>query len=749
MFIKDTVMFVRAVRSLLLFALPLSGVVYAAPDDSEKIQQATATALDDLVVVATRHPRQAGEVAGSINSLNQTELQSLQVFSYADLVRELPGVELDQGGTRFGAGGIRIRGIGGNRVLTLVDGVPLADRFSVGSYGDTGRDYLDLGFVRQIEILRGPASVLYGSRALGGVVAMETLAPRDVVPFMGEADVGWGTTGGYRSDTREFWLAAQAAYVSEQWDALLAAGLREGEAPRPAQVPDSDKLDQQHKQRRSLLAKQVWHLPAVSGSAELLLDIEEQDRNTDIRAVLGTGRFRNTTAMLADDDQHRYRLALRYQGWWQDNLRVAARLYAQHTSLFQSTDEWRLGADDPVRQQRDFRFRQRVAGLGVDVQQQGWWGDDWQHLSGWGGEFQYGQLTQLRDAQETRLVTGVQSDVLLGEQFPLRDFPITHTRDVGLYWHSEITQSGSSFTWLPGIRFDRYELASQSDALLGNGNPSLSIVDLSHERLSAHAGFRWRASQAWALALRYREGFRSPPPMDVNLALFVPAFNYESIPNPDLKPEHSQGIEATLLYEQEGAAFEFTVHETRYRDLIQSRTPVGRNPDTGTTQFQAVNIDKARIRGVEVMLEQELGLWCKCLSSWHFNGNIAWLDGENVVNGQPLNDVPPARARFAVSWQPIDNPWSFRAVSTLVDAVGPLDETRQAQFKPAGYGLYDALVEYRGLGSGFVVRLGVYNVFDRLYHVASAVSGYAPEDPLLPYLAAPGRSFVLSWQGEF
>ncbi|WP_447516061.1 TonB-dependent receptor plug domain-containing protein, partial [Clostridioides difficile] len=82
-----------------------------------------------------------------------------------------PGISVPRGPTRFGAAlgptgragneGFVIRGIGGNRVLIQVDGVRGPDGFSFGAQSTGRGDYVDLGLVKSVEILRGPASALY------------------------------------------------------------------------------------------------------------------------------------------------------------------------------------------------------------------------------------------------------------------------------------------------------------------------------------------------------------------------------------------------------------------------------------------------------------------------------------------------------------------------------------------------------------------------------------------------------------
>lgn len=116
----------------------------------------------------------AGAVAASVTVADTSALDALVVRDLADLTRYEPGLTLRHDATRFGSGDFAIRGIGGNRVLVEVDGVPAAPGFAVGNFADAGRAYLDLDLVKRVEVLKGPASSLYGSEALGGVVSLQS-----------------------------------------------------------------------------------------------------------------------------------------------------------------------------------------------------------------------------------------------------------------------------------------------------------------------------------------------------------------------------------------------------------------------------------------------------------------------------------------------------------------------------------------------------------------------------------------------
>ena len=137
--------------------------------------------IDLVVVVAHKDERSVREIAANVTVLTRAELKDNLALSVADVFQYVPGVDYEAAGTRFGTEGINIRGIGGNRVAILVDGVPLPDQFDVGSFSNATRDFIDTGLISGIEVLHGPASALYGSSAIGGVVAVRTPDPVELI----------------------------------------------------------------------------------------------------------------------------------------------------------------------------------------------------------------------------------------------------------------------------------------------------------------------------------------------------------------------------------------------------------------------------------------------------------------------------------------------------------------------------------------------------------------------------------------
>jgi hemoglobin/transferrin/lactoferrin receptor protein len=650
-----------------------------------------------------------------------------------DLLRYQPGISFDGGGTRFGGGGFRIRGLGGNRVVTLVDGIPVAERFTVGSYGDSGRDYTELGLVRQVEILRGPASNLYGSKALGGVVAIETLDPLDL---LAGPHLGGHNALIYGSDRDQSGAAAASAFGLPDGALLLAATLRRG---HELDAAGADELDPQDRERQSLLAKST--LGTNLGTLRLLLDYGRERRDTDLRAILGTGRFANTTSLLAADAQHAWRVGAQLEQDDADGARRLWRAWATDAWLAQDSDELRPLAPTPVRQQRRFEFAQRAAGLGHDARQP-FMLLGARHTLGYGVEGIAGRLEESRDALETKLADGSQTQVLLGESFPRRDFPVTDTLELGAYMQAELRVPGG-LTLMPGLRYDHHRLDARPDALFTAGSPNVATTDLRTDAWTPRLGVLYPIAGNLGGFAQYARGFRAPPAYDVNLGIDIVSVNARALPNPDLRPERSEAYEIGLRWRGGPARAELTAFETHYQDFILSNGFIGTDPETGTRLFQSRNVDRALIRGVELRWRQDLDALGAPLWSAELAG--AWLEGSNRDTDQPLPTIDPARAVFA-----LDRETGVTALRLRFTAVDDQSDTDPAArlFQAPGYSVVDLIGEYRPQPR-LALRAGMFNALDRQYWEWSEVYGRSATDPLLPLLARAGRYFSLGAQLTF
>lgn len=138
-------------------------------------------ALDGIVVTAGGRPRRRSEVAVPIQTVEATAIRAAGAPSVDRLLGELPGVQVTAGVPT--GSNLLIRGIGGSRVLVLLDGKPAPGALIENR--DLSR--ISLAGVERVEVVKGPLSSLYGSDALGGVVNVITRAPSDGFRIDGRA----------------------------------------------------------------------------------------------------------------------------------------------------------------------------------------------------------------------------------------------------------------------------------------------------------------------------------------------------------------------------------------------------------------------------------------------------------------------------------------------------------------------------------------------------------------------------------
>ncbi len=90
--------------------------------------------LDEVTVTAAHVPAAPRDTPGQVSIVTDEDIENHLLEDIADLVKYEPGVHVEGDSTRLGPGGFNIRGIGGNRVLTQVDGVPSAEQFDFGPF---------------------------------------------------------------------------------------------------------------------------------------------------------------------------------------------------------------------------------------------------------------------------------------------------------------------------------------------------------------------------------------------------------------------------------------------------------------------------------------------------------------------------------------------------------------------------------------------------------------------------------------
>ncbi len=704
-----------------------------AADDGEALTRGDETPIEEIVVVAHKDGRSVRDIAANVTVITRNDINDNLATTVADVFRYTPGVDYEASGTRFANEGINIRGIGGNRVAILVDGVPMSDQFDVGSFSNATRDFVNAGFVQRVEVLHGPASAIYGSSAIGGVVAMRTPDPVDL---MGRNRTGGDVLATWRGADGSVHGTGMFAFGNESNGLLLGGSVRDGQEFESAAADEA--FDFRDYRRRAALVKFVSDTP---GGRTWRLAYIHQDSSvqSDLNSMLGSGRFRSTTALQGDD---RYQMDLfntEYEfgapeGWIDSGV---VRAYYEIATVEQTTLDERGNARTPVSIDRYFEFDQNIGGIELNLQKVVQ-GESILHRLGFGVEYRNRRTEEVRDGLSTNLNDGSQTNVLLGEVFPLRDFPISDSEEWGAY--IEDSMSIGDWTVIAALRGDRYDLNPQVDALYAEDYPFAEPVSLSESDLSPKLGLIYRLADSSDIYLQYSHGFRAPPYADANISLEIPFFNYRAIPNPDLKSETSDGIELGIRWQGLNSNLRFAAFRTNYQDFIESKVRVGTDPVSGRILFQSQNLSEATIEGLEAGGAYAFG---GALDSFSVDGSLYIARGENKETGAGLNSVGPGQAVVGAAWNAADGRRQLRLQTTLTERWSALDESGGELFKPPGYAVFD-LYFTQHIGNNLIVRAGLLNLTDRTYWNWSNVRGLSPDDPMIPYLAQPGRSASIS-----
>ncbi|HEX8643417.1 MAG TPA: TonB-dependent receptor [Allosphingosinicella sp.] len=187
-------------------------------------------APETIVVTGAREPVARSETAASSTLLDEETLAALSFPAAIDALRLVPGVSVAQSGPRGTQTQVRIRGAEANHSLLFLDGI----RFNDPAAGNEARfELLAADLLSRIEVVRGPQSALWGSEALGGVIAVQTADPfaREGLAALAEHGGLDSSRGAAQAALRrgELGVSASAVFLrSDGIDSFGGGGERDG-----------------------------------------------------------------------------------------------------------------------------------------------------------------------------------------------------------------------------------------------------------------------------------------------------------------------------------------------------------------------------------------------------------------------------------------------------------------------------------------------------------------------------------------
>ena len=735
----------------------------------ERLPGNNVIALQQMTVSATRSAQDVTRVPSTVTVQSREQLDRQNVNTIQELVRYEPGVSVAGTGQRSGLNGYNIRGIDGERILTQVDGVSIPDSFFYGPYAQTQRNYVDPEIVKRVEILRGPASVLYGSNAIGGAVSYFTLDPQDIIKP--GKDLGARLKTGY-SSTDDSWLtSATVAGRSGDFDGLLHLSQRNGHESESYGSHGGTGLGRtqanpEDVRTTNVLAKLGWN---YADDARLGLTYEryKDDRDQNILSAVG-GPFTNGTGLgmyksrQGNDTITRERFGINHafslDSVLADHLKWSLNYQVAKTD--QRTEEVYFPFSRTVLRTRDTTYKDRQWVFDAQVDKAFSIGAS-DHLLTYGTTLKHEQVTGARSGTGTCLAVGgacrsIGQVSTSDAQALVSDFPDPTVNTYSLFVQDEIRWN--DWTFLPGARYDYTRMQPKFTeqflrGIQGSGTApaSLDDADKKWHRVSPKFGMTYAFNDHYTWYGQYAEGFRTPTAKSMYGRFENPTLGYSVQGNPGLEPEKSKSYETGLRGNFDAGNFDVAVFYNKYRDFIDEDAVQSANLET---TFQANNIKRATIKGAEVKGRVNLDHF-GAPQGLYTQGSIAYAHGRNDDNGQPLNSVNPLTGVFGLGYEQANYggllSWSLVKRKTRVDDTTFFaPDGQSSQFRTPGYGVLDLSGFYK-VTDDVTVNAGLYNLTDKKYWQWDSVRGYdgqgeagVTQPANLDRLTMPGRNFAIN-----
>jgi hemoglobin/transferrin/lactoferrin receptor protein len=604
----------------------------AAEDDGKKVS------LKEITVSATRSERKADNVPRIVTITTAEEIQELGARNVGDVFKDSPDITVPQQTGRFslaiGAQGrssqesINIRGLQGNNVLLLVDGIRVPNQFSFGSLSSGRGNFLDVDGFRKIEVTRGPSSTQYGSDGLAGIVYFQTFNPTDFIK-QGKNTGGFARTG-YSSVDNSSNTSVAYASKSDDVQGMILGNFQSGHeyenqgsnystgitrtAPNPADY-----------RNWYVLSKAFLRIDSVN---RLGITYESQSVIQNVNNLSDLSRAVSNSTASDKTTRNRFSGEYQYNDAGNEYIQAARVMaYRQEASVTQNSfQESALAGGRPYPwRSRNNEYAQNTIGINSNFQsntarlvnQRITYGFDWSSVNISSQINAAGNGTSITPAPPSKYDLGgafVQSEMAFGD-----------------------------LMLIPAIRFDAYSIKPQTGIATTNSGSAVSPA----------LGAVWNWVSVFRPFVNWGQAFGAPTP-DQALSSHAnsgPGQNYRLVTNPNLKPQTGNGIELGSRGRAGAWRYQVSAYANNYDDFISQVTTQGStlSPlDPAIIQYQ--NLTKVSIRGWDVRTD-----WAFA-RGWQANAAMSYSQGQQIQNGitAPLNTIQPLRAVFGMRYDAIE-----------------------------------------------------------------------------------------------
>lgn len=711
-----------------------------------------------VVISGTRYEQFVENLPMAIDVIDQKEIERLGITDIRDLAKNLTNIDVKRAPARFtvtgvgnstgrdGNAGFTIRGQDGNRVLMLIDGMRLPRSYINGSNA-FGRDSIAMNLIRQVEIVRGPASVLYGSDGLAGLVNFMTVEPQDFLQVKNAApkEVGGKLFTNWSGDDHGRSLGASlAGRINPQWSWLLSANVSKAKGLENRGTNDVPNIDRttpnpQNDQTQSVLAKLVYQ---PSAGQKHSLSIEHVDKTSDFELLSSRAKLPMTTASAVkgenvhkESTRDRLTLIDRYdiKNDWIDHLQ--SNLSYQDSSA----------QDDGVTHRNTLADRVRKVSYAEQAWQFSLLADKlFKSSPNFAQRLSYGFDYSRIDV--SNFFDGL--DPGNADFTPRKYFPDTRDSSRAVFLQDEIF--AGSWIITPGLRYDHFDLDVKTQD--GFAPPAKTPAkSLSGSAVVPKLGMLYKVNADWNAYASFAGGFRAPNAQQINGVFDSSTVPAVLLANPDLKPEKSQNVEIGVRALFEKFNLDVAVFSGRYQDLIYDKKPLGGKGIAGDPAiFQTVNVDKAKIEGFEIRGQVQLAeIAGGKLSSPFAYGRTR---GTDEVAHTPLSSINPSKLYAGLRYTNDSWDWQLNARHQAGKEEADLSSPylpkpavppRVRQFLVPGVTTLDMQVQWI-IQKNWRINLGVDNISNKKYWNWSDVQGLAATSMVVDAYTQPGRYYHAS-----
>ncbi|MBB3696591.1 TonB-dependent receptor [Flammeovirga yaeyamensis] len=734
-------------------------------------------ALNEVVIGANKWEEEKKEVPQQIVEFDKKSIELNQPMTSADILSQSGEIFVQK--SQLGGGSPMIRGFAANQVLLVVDGV----RMNNAIYRNGNLQSIitiDPNTIEKAEVLFGPASVMYGSDALGGVMDFHTIQPQfsenDELLFFGEAKLSGNTAAKERSGHLQINLSknkwAYFGAVSNTVFDDLSSGKN---APTDAYTfgwktfttYQNDHQDfvkansdiysqtpsgyQQWNTLQKLAFRPNKHLEMMyTFSFSNSSNIPRYDRLTELNDVIQEDGSKVGVTMEEIIDIQNNQLitssglttpkfAEWYYGpqlWMMNNFRMKWKeldgianglsIIAGHQKIEESRYQRKFDDKDKLSDQVGLDLFH----LNIDANKQ--LNNEWEIFYGVEGTMNF----VASNAHTTNIETGEQKAAIpryAGGGSEMHTYAAYFTTKKR--WTEHLTMTA-------GLRYSQTLLnADYSDAVSQSLQLPYQDVSQNVGSLTGSLGLAYHSNNGWQLNTQISKGFKAPNIDDV-AKVYNPAKDDLVVPNSNLKPTDVYSVDITIQKSYRNLQFGMTTFYSRLHNAMvrQEGTFNGKDSLIIDGEQYAVlmlqNTGTADIAGISSFVKYQF------MQYFELGGNVTYTYGKDLQNNTSLRHVPPVFGQTKLAFK--KKRWVANAVFDFSGGIAFEDLAPSEQGKPYLYSKNGSLSWWTlGVNSSYRINNylqvigGVDNLFDLNYRTYS--SG----------INAPGRNFKLTVKGWF